>query len=313
MNTYDKTISVISTIKTTLRIVCILGVIYAGGKAQAQDAPMLINYGVNGSWYDPETSGQGLVLDLIPSSNTLVAYWFTYPVAGQGREWYVATGDISGDSAELTVYQTDNGLFDQISMVGTNSVGSASLTFTSCTQASWAYNIDTQGLAGQISLQRLAPDSFCEQFLAMANTNVVSHSNAWVDIHGVWLFEGCVNLEDSDSHGDEVFSFTETTATLEIERFSQPNCQGTRSLQVLNLEMQRFDKTLAFLEGDEVIANRFIMVETNSGQEFKQLIYVDDRGPSPVLTHGDQNSPPDADGFPTQIPPLLFDRVDSGK
>jgi hypothetical protein len=278
--------------------------------AKAQEPPILINYGMTGSWYEPATSGQGIVLDLVPSSNLIAAYWFTYPIEGGAREWYIATGDISGNSAELTVYQTDNGFFDQVSMVETNVVGSAFLEFSSCTEASWNYQIDSQNLSGEIPLQRISPDFLCEQLLATASTTVVSHTNAWVDIQGTWLFEGCVNLEDSDSHGDELFEFTNETVTLKIDRYNQPDCQGTRSQQVLTLGSQRVDKTLAFLDGEEVIANRFIMIDTQSGQTIKQLFYVDDRSAEPLLTHGLRDSQPDDQGFPTELPSLFFEQVE---
>jgi hypothetical protein len=278
--------------------------------AHAEERPMLINYGISGGWFEPVTSGQGVVFELVPSSNQLAAYWFTYPIGGGTREWYLATGEISGDSAELTIYQTDNGYFDEVSMVATDAVGSAHLNFSSCMEASWSYEIDTLGISGEIPLQRIAPDYMCTQFLASANTTVVSHTNAWADIHGEWLFEGCVNLEGSDSHGDELFIFTDTSMTLVIDRYSRPNCQGTKTQQVLDLAMQRVDKTMAFLDGDEVVANRFVMTDVESGQEIRQLIYLDDRGDTPLLTHGLQDSPFDSDGFPTELPPLFFERVE---
>ena len=270
---------------------------------------MLINYGITGSWYEPATSGQGFVFDLVPSSNLLAAYWFTYPIEGGAREWYMAVGDISGDSAELIVYQTENGFFDQSSMVDTNAVGSAHLAFSSCADASWNYQLDTQGINGEIPLQRITADYFCEQFLATASTTVVSHSNVWVDIRGTWVFEGCVNLENSDSHGDESFVFTDTIVTLKIDRYSRPNCQGIKSQQVLTLANQRVDKTLAFLDGEEVIANRFIMTDAQSGQQIKQLFYVDDQAAELLLTHGSLDSPSDSEGFPTELPSLFFERV----
>ena len=249
------------------------------------------------------------MLDLVPSSNLLAAYWFTYPLEGGAREWYLATGDISGDRVDFTVYQTENGVFDQVSPVETNAVGSATLHFSSCSQASWIYTIETDGISGEIPLQRIAPDYFCEEFLAMANTEAVSRSNAWVDIRGEWLFEGCVNLENSDSHGNEQFIFTDTTVSLRIDRYSQPNCQGVFTQQVLNLDMQRVDKTLALLGGSEVIANRFVMTDATSGAEIRQLIYVDDSGPVQLLTHGLLGTTTDSEGFPAELPELFFERV----
>ena len=287
-----------------------LGLVCLSTNAEAAESPMLINYGVSGSWYEPATSGQGLVIDILPLNNLLAAYWFTYPVQGGAREWYLATGDINGDSVELTIYRTENGVFDEISMVETNAVGTAQLEFLSCEAASWTYQIDTLGQSGEIPLQRIAPDQMCEQFLATANTDIVSHTNAWVDIRGEWLFEGCVNLENSDSHGNELFTFTETTVILKIDRYSNPDCTGAFSQQTMTLDMQRVDKTMALLDGEEVIANRFILNDLDSGQEVRILFYVDDRGDEPLLTHGELDGPIDSEGFPSEIPPFFFSQTD---
>jgi hypothetical protein len=297
-------------IYTALKVLCVMGLNSIPAIANAEEAPMLVNLGVSGGWYEPATSGQGFVFELIASNNQLAAYWFTYPSDGGAREWYLAVGDINGDSAELVIYQTANGVFDQTSVVETNAVGSAQLTFSSCTQANWSYQIDSQGISGEIPLKRIAPDYFCDRFLASANTNVVSNSKTWVDIEGEWLFEGCVNLENSDSHGNELLGISDTTVTLEIDRYSQPDCQGTRSQQLMTFDMQRIDITTAVLDGEDVIANRFILVDTDSGQEIKQLFYVDDQAAEQALTHGILDSPSDSEGFPIELHTIFAKRVD---
>jgi len=297
-------------ITTTLLGLCSLGLACLSTNAAAEEPPMLINYGLSGSWFEPATSGQGFVIDILPLNNLLAAYWFTFPVEGGAREWYLATGDINGDSAELTIYQAEDGVFDEVSMVETNVVGSASLEFSSCEAAIWTYQIDTLSLSGEIPLQRIAPDQMCERFLATANTDIVSHTNAWVDIRGDWLFEGCVNLENSDSHGNELFTFTETTVILKIDRYSNPDCTGTFSQQTMTLDMQRVDKTMALLDGKDVIANRFILFDVDSGQEVRQLFYVDDRGDELLLTHGVLGESTDSEGFPTEIHSLFSNLVD---
>jgi hypothetical protein len=276
----------------------------------AQESGMLVNYGVGGGWYEPVTSGQGFSFDVIPSSNQLVAYWFTYPETGGAREWYVAQGDISGRSVDLVIYQTDNGLFDAASSVGINVVGGALLDFNGCDSATWYYEFDDTGKSGEIDLQRLGPTEFCHQFLALADANMVSRTNAWVDARGSWLFEGCVNLEGGDSHGNEVFTLTKTTATLDIDMYSGPNCSGSLSLRNLDFTMQRIDKVTATIEGGEVvIANRYLLTDTTTGQQVKQLWHVDDRGAEQRITHGNLSSPTDADGYPTVLHDLYAVRV----
>lgn len=279
-----------------------------GATCNADEPMMLVNFGAGGGWYEPATNGQGFSFDLIPASNQLVAYWFTYPEEGGSREWYVAQGDISGNSADLVIYQTSNGRFDQPSEVGLNAVGTALLEFDSCHEASWEYSFDTSGTSGQIDLVRLGPTRFCEQFLAGASLDAVSHNNAWVNIGGDWIFEGCVQLDGASSHGEERAVFTETTFTLEIDNYNTPDCQGAVSVQILDFDLQRVDKTMALLEGEEVIANRYILTDLVTGQEVLQLFYVDDRGESSLLTHGVLDSPPDLDGYPTELHSSIFAR-----
>ena len=72
-------------------------------QASAEAPPMLINLGAGGGWYEPATNGQGFALDVVPESNQLVAYWFTYPETAGGREWYVALYDI-GDLTREPAY-----------------------------------------------------------------------------------------------------------------------------------------------------------------------------------------------------------------
>lgn len=272
----------------------------------ANETPMLINFGAGGGWYEPATSGQGFSFDVVPESNLLVAYWFTYPEEGGAPEWYIAQGNISGDSASLMIYQTGNGVFDQASEIEIEAVGTASVEFHSCQSASLEYSFDTTGASGQIALQRLGTTRFCEQFLTGASLDAVSHSNSWVNLGGEWLFDGCVHPEDGRSHGKEWVEFTETTMTLEIENYDTPDCTGPSTLQTIDLHHQRVDKTTAMLDGEAVVANRYLLTDPVSGMEIRQLWYVDDRGETPVITHGVLDSPTDADGFPTELHGLFF-------
>jgi len=272
----------------------------------ADETAMLINFGAGGGWYEPATSGQGFSFDVAPESNQLVAYWFAYPEEGGAREWYTAQGDISGDSASLVIYQTGNGVFDQPSEIEIKAVGTAFMEYHSCQSASLEYIFDTTGATGQIELQRLGTTRFCEQFLAGASLDAVSHLNSWVNLGGEWYFEGCVLLEDGRSHGNEWVEFSETTMTLEIENYDTPDCTGQATLLTLGMQLQRVDKTTALLDGEAVIANSYVLTDPASGMEVRQLWDVDDRGESPMISHGVLDSPADADGFPTELHSLFF-------
>jgi len=51
---------------------------------------------LSGSWYDPQRSGEGVLIETLDDQHALVI-WFTYPPAGQGRQaWLLGVGRISG-------------------------------------------------------------------------------------------------------------------------------------------------------------------------------------------------------------------------
>ncbi len=274
----------------------------------AQEQPMVITYGVGGGWFEPATNGQGLVFEVIPATNLMVAYWFTYPQNGGGREWFLAQGDISGARADLVIYQASGGIFDLPSEVALDEWGTSVLEFSSCTEATWAYKSSGGDISGDIPLQRIGPDVLCAGEQATAMTNVVSRTNAWFDITGTWVFDGCVSLENNDSHGTERFTFSEDTLHFTMDYYSNTSCQGTPEVREFNFRSTRVDKTTASLEGEQVIANRMVFIDPVTAEQTKMIIYIDDREMEPLFTHGLQDLPQDNDGFPTELPALFFTR-----
>ena len=274
----------------------------------AQEQPMVITYGVGGGWFEPATNGQGFVFDVIPATNQMVAYWFTYPQDGDGREWFIAQGDISGARADLVIYQTSGGIFDLPSEVILDEWGASVLEFSSCTTATLTYESSGGDVAGDIALQRIGPDVLCASEQTTAMTNVVSRTNSWFDLTGTWVFDGCVSLEFNDSHGTERFTFSEDTLHFTMDYYSNTSCEGVPEVREFNFRSIRVDKTTASLEGEQVIANRMVFIDPVTAEQTKMILYIDDRGTEPLFTHGLQGSPPDIDGFPTELPALFFIR-----
>ena len=276
--------------------------------AAAQEQPMVITYGVGGGWFEPATNGQGLVFEVIPATNLMVAYWFTYPQNGGGREWFLAQGDISGARADLVIYQASGGIFDLPSEVTLDEWGTSVLEFSSCTVATWSYESSGGDVSGDIPLQRIGPDVLCTSEQSTAMINVVSRTNAWFDLTGTWVFDGCVSLENNDSHGTERFTFSEDTLHFTMDYYSNTSCQGAPEVREFNFRSTRVDKTTASLEGEQVIANRMVFIDPVTAEQTKMILYIDDREMEPLFTHGLQDSPPDIDGFPTELPALFFSR-----
>ncbi len=125
-----------------------------------------INAGLSGAWFNPETAGQGLLFDVITSDRTLFAAWFTFEAPAEAKlgvpehRWLTAQGPYVDNSAALDIFTTAGGAFDRPDAVTTSPSGSATLSFSSCTEAIFEYALD-DGPSGTIALQRLSPDVFC--------------------------------------------------------------------------------------------------------------------------------------------------------
>jgi len=141
----------------------------------SESAPFPINYGHTGSWYNPMTGGQGFSIEVVVDPDTgepdqLVVYWFTYassaPGGAETQRWFQAQGPIEGDHAVMDVLQVTGGVFDDPAPVDPAVVGTATATFTSCTEGALEYSLDLDGdgteeTTGLIPIQRLTPDATC--------------------------------------------------------------------------------------------------------------------------------------------------------
>lgn len=134
-----------------------------------------INQGHSGAWYNPATSGQGVLFDIDPASRFLFGAIFTYESAAAAKlgapehRWLTLQGHYDGDSALLPIYLTAGGVFNEPVPTQTQAVGVASLRFDSCSQATLDYQLDgPPALSGSLALQRLLPgnEALCEQLHA---------------------------------------------------------------------------------------------------------------------------------------------------
>lgn len=131
-----------------------------------------INEGLSGAWFNPETSGQGILFDIVPGEDLVFMAWFTFETSTSGAKigppevrWLTAQGGINGNVAELTVFNSTGGVFNDPATVSTDPVGTASVEFSSCTEATFEFDLPDDGESGEIDLIRLAPDVFCAGLL----------------------------------------------------------------------------------------------------------------------------------------------------
>lgn len=83
---------------------------------------------LKGSWFNPETSGQGVMIDVIEVGprNVLFGSWYTYSVDGQQKLWFVLQGESTGTANQVVdIYTTENGRFNLPPVVESRRVGSA--------------------------------------------------------------------------------------------------------------------------------------------------------------------------------------------
>lgn len=136
-----------------------------------------ISPGIASSWYNPQTDGQGWFIDVIedaPGSLRLFVAWFTYddeaPPSAEDlsfgsnqHRWFTASGPVSGASATMDIFRNASGQFNNPRTTASERVGTLTMTFQSCTEATLEYDFDVgDGGTGQVDVVNLTPDSVCE-------------------------------------------------------------------------------------------------------------------------------------------------------
>ncbi len=147
------------------------------------DAGMHVNSGLNGAWFNADTSGQGFLIEVLPETNKVFMAWFTYNtdlpgsnassvIGDAGQRWLTGIGDIdtSTNSVAIDLNLTSGGLFDNPQAVTTSNAttyGNLTLSFDDCSTANVEYNITSLGLTGTIPMGRISNENIplCEQLL----------------------------------------------------------------------------------------------------------------------------------------------------
>ena len=113
-----------------------------------------------GAWFNPASTGQGLLLQLL-NGNVLFGAWHTYaPEGGNAlskQQWLTVSTELSNEHGRVTlpIYRNANGRFDLAGVTPATAVGSAELVFTDCDHMEFWYRIGDE--TGVLPLQRLTP------------------------------------------------------------------------------------------------------------------------------------------------------------
>lgn len=114
-----------------------------------------VSPGLTAHWYNPDRSGEGLVLEVLGDDSALV-YWFTYDEDGNPR-WLIDVGEVAGSEIifdELTVSRGGEfGPGFDPNDVEYLVVGEAVLSFSNCEEAEFSYR--AFGQAQTLAMTRL--------------------------------------------------------------------------------------------------------------------------------------------------------------
>jgi hypothetical protein len=126
---------------------------------------------LSGAWYDPTTSGQGMLVDLSATQHTLFAAWYTYARNdgdAPNQRWYtLQIGNVAPDATSISnvpIYLTTGGEFEStvppLPPTTTVEVGRADVSFESCSAMTVGYVFssgENEGLSGTLHFRRLDP------------------------------------------------------------------------------------------------------------------------------------------------------------
>jgi DNA-binding beta-propeller fold protein YncE len=142
------------------------------------DSGFPINVGLSDAWYNPATNGQGFLITVFPDIKQMFLAWFTFDterppedvtakLGESGHRWLTAQGPYDGDTANLTIFVTEGGIFDAaLPVAETDPTGDGTLTleFADCTEGLVNYEIASLGISGAIPIERITPDhvALCE-------------------------------------------------------------------------------------------------------------------------------------------------------
>ena len=124
--------------------------------------PFIIDERVSSGWYDPAAPGQGVLFEYVPSSNVLVAYWFTFGFQGDRQLWLIGSGTPQGNRATLEMLEPQGGRINDPQTVTKPSWGEMTVEFSDCNQATVYFNGAGDQKSGRVSLQRLYLASLCQ-------------------------------------------------------------------------------------------------------------------------------------------------------
>ena len=124
----------------------------------------VINQGITGTWIDPNSSGAGLMIEIVPESQFIFIGWFTHlltnssgDLANPSDQWFSVQGNYQGNAAvDIPVFRTTGGEFATVTDVMNVPVGTITIEFADCNVGFVTYNLSVDGetISGQFEIRR---------------------------------------------------------------------------------------------------------------------------------------------------------------
>jgi hypothetical protein len=155
------------------------GIIHDLAFTDAIDYGFQINAGMSDSWFNADTAGQGFFISVFEDAGLIFMAWFTYEterppadatasLGEPGHRWLTAQGPFDKDTASLTAYLSEGGVFDSVSPPVSPAVpiGTIEIVWHDCENATVSYDLDPPGVRGEIEIQRVVNDNaaYCEAY-----------------------------------------------------------------------------------------------------------------------------------------------------
>ncbi len=137
------------------------------------DNPFIMTAGHRGTFFEPTTAGQGVLIDINADATFLFLAWFTYAnesvaksIGGQDQRWLTAQGEVTGNPLTLDVLSFSGGVFDNSDPTTSSTVGSLTIEYINCNSLTVDYqlvDLDSPDpfVDGRLDLVRLISTDSC--------------------------------------------------------------------------------------------------------------------------------------------------------
>ncbi len=127
-----------------------------------QDFDPVADAGFSGSWLVPGVIGQGLVVEVVPTTGQIAVSWYTFDPHTNAPVWMVATSELHGRRALLQLRQPSSGVFNEPVQSTVNAWGDAELIFIDCRHAELRFISPLDEVEGSMPLRRITPPANCD-------------------------------------------------------------------------------------------------------------------------------------------------------